>query len=357
MSAIESLDRARAERFAQQMVEVFNHGALTLMCSIGYRTGLFDVMATLPPSTTSEIADAADLHERYVREWLGAMTTSRVVEYDPAASTFELPAEHAACLTRTAGPENIGIQMQFIGMLAEVESKIVEAFRNGGGVGYEHFHAFHRVMADESASVHDTALIDAILPLVPDLPDGLAQGIDVADIGCGSGHAVNLMARAFPASRFTGFDISEEGLTAARAEAGELGLANARFELADAATLDVSDAFDLVTAFDAIHDQAHPTRVLANIHRALRPGGVFLMVDIKGSSNLEDNLDHPLATFLYTASTMHCMTVSLALDGEGLGTMWGEQLACRLLSEAGFDEVQIAAIDGDLFNSYYIART
>jgi hypothetical protein len=197
-----------------------------------------------------------------VREWLGAMTTGGVVEYDPTPRTFRLPPEHAASLTRAAGPENLAMEMQFVGMLAQVETPIVDAFRRGGGVGYEHFHDFHRLMAEERATVHDRALIDAILPLVPGLPDRLAVGIDVADVGCGSGHAVNLMARAFPTSHFTGYDFSPEGIATATAEARRLGLSNARFELADVSTLEAVESFDLVTAFDAIHDQAHPTLVL-----------------------------------------------------------------------------------------------
>ena len=102
------------------------------------------------------------------------------------------------------------------------------------------------------------------------------------------------------------------------------------------ATLDRSDAFDVITAFDTIHDQAHPARVLATIAGALRPSGTFLMVDIRAASAVEDNLDLPWAPFLYSVSTMHCMTVSLGLDGDGLGTVWGEQVATRILHEAGF---------------------
>jgi 2-polyprenyl-3-methyl-5-hydroxy-6-metoxy-1,4-benzoquinol methylase len=116
------------------------------------------------------------------------------------------------------------------------------------------------------------------------------------------------------------------------------------------------ERFDLVTAFDAIHDQAHPAQVLAGIAAALRPGGIFLMVDIRASSNLEDNLDNPFGTFLYGISTMHCMTVSLSLDGDGLGTVWGEQKARQMLTEAGFSSVQVTHVEADAFNAYYIAQ-
>jgi SAM-dependent methyltransferase len=164
------------------------------------------------------------------------------------------------------------------------------------------------------------------------------------------------MARAFPKSRFTGYDFSEEGIALGQREAKAWGLTNATFELKDAATLDGSRQFDLITTFDSVHDQAKPRRVLKGIHDALRPGGVYLCVDIAASSNVEENLDHPLGPFLYTISTMHCMTVSLALGGEGLGTVWGEQKARELLAEAGFTDVQVKQVAGDILNNYYIAR-
>jgi len=178
----------------------------------------------------------------------------------------------------------------------------------------------------------------------------------VADFGCGSGHAINVTARAFPASRFTGIDFSEEAIAAGTREAAHLGLTNATFESHNLAQLDKVEAYDVITVFDAIHDQAQPAQVLENIYRALRPGGVFLMADIKASSRLEDNVDVPMSTYLYTVSLMHCMTVSLALDGAGLGAAWGTQLATSMLGDAGFADVRVAEIESDPINNYYIAR-
>jgi 2-polyprenyl-3-methyl-5-hydroxy-6-metoxy-1,4-benzoquinol methylase len=211
-------------------------------------------------------------------------------------------------------------------------------------------------MAEMSGAVFDSSLIDVVLPLVDGLVERLRSGADVADFGCGSGHAINLMAQAIPASRFTGIDFSEEAIATGIAEAARLGLTNATFESHDLTRLDKDAAYDVITAFDTIHDQAQPARVLENIHRALRPGGVLLMVDIKASSRLEDNIGVPLSTYLYTTSMMHCMTVSLALDGVGLGTVWGRQLATSMLADAGFEEVEVAEIESDVLNNYYIAR-
>jgi ubiquinone/menaquinone biosynthesis C-methylase UbiE len=352
----QTIDQAKAEAFAGQVVGILNGSILALMTSIGHRTGLFDKMATMPPSTSQQIADATGLNERYVREWLGAMVTGRFIEYEPGSKTYRLPAEHAASITRAAGPNNLAAFLQFTALMGLVEDQIVDCFRKGGGVPYSAYPAFQRLMAEESGQVMDATLVDVTLPLVPGLVERLRTGIDVADVGCGSGHAINLMAKAFPNSRFVGFDFSEEGIAAGTSEAAKLGLTNANFQVQDAAQLDQNAAFDLITVFDAIHDQAQPRRVLANISRALKPDGVFLCVDIQASSNLEENMEHPLAPMLYGISTMHCMTVSLALNGEGLGTVWGEQKATELLHEAGFKQIDIEHVEGDIFNSYYICR-
>lgn len=349
-------DQAAAEAFAARVVDLMNGASIVLMLSIGNQTGLFDTMAGLPPSTSEEIARAAGLQERYVREWLGVLVTGRVVSYDPASRTYRLPPEHAASLTRAAGPNNLASMAQYVPMLAEVETQVLRCFREGGGVPYPEYTRFHRLMRDDSAQVFDATLVDVVVPLVPGLTERLEQGIDAADIGCGAGHAVNLLARAFPRSRFYGYDISEEGIELGRAEARAWGLGNATFEIRDAAKLGLRNRFDLVTTFDAIHDQAHPAEVLAWIHRALRPGGVYLCADVAASSNLEDNLEHPLGPFIYAISTMHCMTVSLAYGGDGLGTAWGQQKALAMLREAGFREIEVKRVEGDIVNNYYVAR-
>ncbi|MFL1377967.1 class I SAM-dependent methyltransferase [Nocardiopsis protaetiae] len=349
------LDQDRVEEFTGRVLGFMDAGSAALLLSMGHHLGLFDTMAGRGAMTSQEVADAAGLNERYVREWLAGSTMSGVVEYDPRTRTYLLPAEHAVCLTRAAGPDNLARFVSFLPMLAQVDEQVEDAFRHGGGVPYSAYDRFQQAMAEESVEVVDASLIDTTLPLVEGLPERLALGIDVADVGCGRGHAINVMGRTYPRSRFVGYDFSEEGISFARGEADAMRLSNVRFELRDVAMLDIEEGYDLMTAFDSIHDQAHPARVLAAIHRALRPGGRFLMVDIKASSNLEENADLPWGTFLYTASVMHCMTVSLALDGDGLGTAWGEQKALAMLAEAGFGRARVEEIDTDPFNNYYVA--
>jgi 2-polyprenyl-3-methyl-5-hydroxy-6-metoxy-1,4-benzoquinol methylase len=345
----------RVQEFAGKMFGVLNGAMLALMISIGRQTGLFETLATLPPSSSDEIAQATGLQERYVREWLGAMVTGGIMTYDPQAHTYVLPPEHAALLTHAAGPRNLARYTQFVPMLAEVEADVIACFRHGGGVPYSKYPRFQALMAESSTLRFDTLLLDQMVPLAG-MQNALARGIAVLDIGCGQGHAVNLLARAFPHSHFTGYDLSAGGIAAAHAEAQALGNTNVHFAVRDVSALNEPGRYALITAFDAIHDQAHPAAVLLGVAAALTPEGTFLMQDIGASSQLQDNIANPFAPFLYTLSTMHCMTVSLALEGAGLGTVWGEQRALAMLYEAGFTRVEVQRLEADPLNHYYIAH-
>lgn len=352
-------DPAKSEAFADKFVAALNHGALCLMASVGHRTGLFDVMSGLPPATPAEIAEMSGLNERYVREWLGAMVTGGVVEVDESSTRYVLPAEHAAFLTRAAAADNIAVFAQYIPLLGSVEDEIVECFQKGGGVPYEKFPRFHAVMAEDSGQSVLSSLESHVLPLAPGLTDRLSQGIDVLDVGCGSGRIMVRLAELYPNSRFSGIDLSTEAVGSARREAEARGLRNIQFLVQDLSDFDRTaepESYDLITTFDAVHDQARPMNVLRGIHRALKPGGLYLMQDIRGSSQVRNNIDHPIGTLLYTISTMHCMTVSLAYNGEGLGAMWGEEKTREYLEMAGFRSVETNQLAHDIQNNWYLVR-
>ena len=174
----------------------------------------------------------------------------------------------------------------------------------GGGVPYAKFPRFHDVMAEDSGQSVLSSLVSHILPLVPGLADELAAGMQILDVGCGRGRIVSRLAELFPKSRFTGMDLSSEAVLFAWQEAAEKKLRNVEFIVVNLSDFDEKaerEAFNLITTFDAIHDQAKPLKVLKGIHRALKPDGVYLMQDIKGSSDIHKNIDHPLGTLLYTA--------------------------------------------------------
>ena len=248
---------------------------------------------------------------------------------------------------------------QYIPLLGTVEDDIVHCFKEGGGVPYSRYTRFHEVMAEDSGQTVLSSLLEHIIPLLPNMEQKLEQGIRVLDVGCGSGRAMNLLAKRFPNSKFVGIDLSIEAVNRAKQEARENALNNVKFVARDLSRFDEdanSEKFDLVTTFDAVHDQAKPLAVLKGISRALKPEGVYLMQDIHGSSHVHNNTDHPIGPLLYTISCMHCMTVSLAQGGDGLGAMWGQEKAKELLTEAGFSNIQIHQLDHDFQNDYYIVQ-
>lgn len=348
-----------SEDFGARLLTLLNHGAACLMISIGHRTGLFDAMRDQPAMTSTALAARAGLNERYVREWLGAMVTEGIVTVDADSTHFFLPANHAAFLTRAAGADNIGVFAQYVALLGSVEDDIVHCFTHGGGVPYDRFPRFHAVMAEDSGQSVLSTLESHVLPLVPGLRADLERGIHWLDVGCGRGRIITKLAQLFPKSRFTGIDLSGDATAAARRDAAELGLTNIDFQVADLSDFDAtapSGRWHLISTFDAVHDQAKPLNVLKGIRRGLIEGGTYLMQDIKGSSHVHNNIGHPIGTFLYTVSCMHCMTVSLAQDGEGLGAMWGEEATREYLARAGFGSVEKHELAHDIQNNWYVVR-
>lgn len=357
MADNQTFDTLKAETFVGSLIDTLNKSALSLMISIGHRTGLFDIMSEMDFATSPEIADKATLNERYVREWLGAMVTGGVINYAPESKSFHLPAEHAAYLTRVAGADNIAVLAQYTAVLGEVEDDIISCFKKGGGVPYFKFHRFHEVMAEASGQSVLSSLESHILPLVPDLILKLKSGIRMLDVGCGSGEIVNKLATLFPHSNFTGMDLSEEAIAMASSAAALSGLKNVEFiikDLSDFHKTAPESKYDFITTFDAIHDQGKPLNVLKGIYRALKADGIYLMQDISGTSHLEEDIKHPIGTFLYTISCMHCMTVSLAQDGEGLGAMWGEETTKEYLRNAGFTSIITNKLSHDIQNNWYV---
>ncbi len=342
--------------FSERLLQILNHGMTALLVSLGHRAGLFDVLADGQQRTSGELATDAGMNERYVREWLGGMVAARIVEREPATGRHHLPPEHANWLSRSHPTSNLAVFAQYVPGLAQAEDRVLQCFREGGGVPYEAYPRFHDVMAEDSGQSIVPIIADQIVPLFPGLHERLEAGIDVLDIGCGRGLALMQLADRYPRSRFTGYDLSEAAVAYATEEAERRGLANVRYLSKDLTHWREPAAYDWITALDAIHDQARPDKVLAAIRLALRPGGRFLMQDIDLSSEPTDNINHPMGAMLYAVSCMHCMTVSLAQGGMGLGAAWGVQLAEKMLGEAGFDDIRIHRFPHDVQNAYFLMQ-
>jgi SAM-dependent methyltransferase len=350
------IDHARSAEFLDHLKATYRGAMLTMMIDLGHRHHLFDALAN-GSATSIELAERTGLSERHLREWLGAVAVGGIVHYEPATQSFTLPPENGFWLTGN-GYTNLGALSGMLNGLSNRIDDVAAAFEHGSGVPYENYRPHFTCAMDAIGRArYDALLVRVYLRKVDGLIETLTNRARVADVGCGTGHCLNLMAQAFPSSQFIGYDFAPDAIALAKSEAASMGLTNVVFEVADATSIPSDPGFDVVFAFDAIHDQADPVGVLSAIRRATRIGdGRFVMLDIKASSNLEDNMADPANVILYGTSVMHCMEVSLAGGGPGLGTVWGTQLASKMLGEAGFTEVEQFDLEGDPTNLLYACR-
>jgi ubiquinone/menaquinone biosynthesis C-methylase UbiE len=341
--------------YAGRVARTLNNGFTALMISIGHRTGLFDVLAALPPSTSEQVARAAGLAERYVREWLAAMTSALIVDHDPRTATYFLPVEYAAVLTRNAGANSLAPAAQMLSLLAGVEDLVVTGFQTGGGVMPEAYDRFNELMSAEKRQLVDESYVDSIIEVISGLRMHLDLGAKVLDVGCGDGALLHVLARMFPRSLFRGYDISHEAVRRACERAAEGDLRNVEFAVGDVASLDELRAYDLVLAFDTMHEQSYPRLVLRRIVASLKRDGVFVMQEVAVSSHLSRAAEHPFAPMLFALSTMHSVPVALAQEGEALGRMWGQERAAKMLGEAGFRNVRFETMGAEAISYLAVA--
>ncbi len=348
--------QSEAGAFVGQLFSWINGAGAVLLIDVAHRAGLFEAAAD-GTGTSDELAERAGLSERHVRELLNGLTCAGIFTYSPADGRYTLPPSRRQCLSGS-GPQNFAAATGFLGLAGRYVERVTETVAHGGGIPYSAYRPeFTALMDAGMRRVYDALLVDGYIPAVDGLAERLRLGARVADVGCGTGHVDNLLAAAYPESTFVGFDLAADALDRARAEASALGAANVTFEQRDVRHLPVDPPFDVVFAFDSIHDQADPAGVLARAREALHPGGMFVMIDVHMSSRLEDNIGHPMGTWMYTTSLFHCMQVSLAEDGAALGTCWGWQTATRMLEEAGFRDVTVlTAPAGDPINAIFVGR-
>lgn len=349
------MDRDAIREFMTQFMQMATGAATLGLVGVADRTGLFKALAGQGPQTLERIVEQTGLQERYVRELLPGLAAAEILRYDAGEATFELPDEQAACLADETSPYFLCGWTQMIPALLNVVPRVATAVREGGGVPFSDFGEDMIEGMDRSNSPGVRILLTRRwLRALPDLVERLKQGIRVADVGCGSGAAVLAMAQAYPASTVVGYDIDARSLDRARAKAVGEELGNAQFEQIGADSIPADPPFDLVTTFDVVHDIAKPREALRNIRNALAPGGTYLMVEPTAGDAIEDNL-HPGGAMMYALSTLHCLTQSLANDGEGLGAAWGPGLAEQYCREAGFSHFRRLEVDNP-FNSFYEVR-
>ena len=327
-------------RFGLKLLDICTGSILTQMIDIGYRTGLLEA-SSQGAATSEELSEKTGLYERYVREWLGAMTTGGIYQYDAHTGRYSLPAEHAVLLTGGTA-RNASPMIGLINQLGNLVTTLVERFRDGAGIPYSAYQPdFTHFMDDSWHRIYEDHLVEGFLGRFADLTEAMTNGIRVLDIGCGTGHAINVLARQYPKSTFVGHDLDEDAIQQAQMEAKKMGLANAVFEVMDVGNLPTEPAYHLIMAFDTVHHLPAPEVALNRIRDALTPDGDFLMVEFKFSSTVNGNIGNPFAAVYYGISLLHCVPVSLASGGPGLGLVWGEQMAKQMLSDAGFNNITI----------------
>ena len=348
------VDRTRIASFMDQFVDIAA-GATTIgLLAIADRSGLLRWMSSNPAGTSPEIAAGAGLEERYVREILSGLAAAGVVEYQPHEEIFKLPAEHALLVADESSPYFMGGWLDMIPSAMKHVDSIARAAIAGGGVAFENYGSEMIAAIGRGNTPSQTVFLTSRwLGAVAGLTESLAYGINVADIGCGTGAAARLMAEAYPRSRVTGYDASPESIALARQANADVS--NVEFKLATAEELSAPERFDLVTTFDVVHDLVDPAQALSNIRASLRPEGWYLMMEPAASSHLENNLD-PHGTLLYGISTMHCMTQSLAAGGAGLGAAWGEELAGEMARRAGFSSFEKLEQISNRFSNFFLLR-
>jgi 2-polyprenyl-3-methyl-5-hydroxy-6-metoxy-1,4-benzoquinol methylase len=312
-------DPAEVERFTGRVVTDLAGAMATVLCALGDRLGLFATLAA-GPATSADLAASAGLSERYVREWASGLYAAGYLDHDPETGRFGLPAGHAAVLADEPGPAFLGGAYGTVrGMLAVLD-RVEDAFRAGGGVPLDAYgDRFWRDVQRFTGPDFAHRLVQEWIPAVSGLPERLAAGAAVADVGCGAGRAAITLARAYPAATVTGFDILPANVELAGRSARAAGLdGRVRFERRDA-TQGLPGGYDVITLFGVVHDAADPLALLRAARAALRPDGVCLIQEISSGERLADNRG-PAATVLYGFSVLHCLPQSLAAGGEGLGT-------------------------------------
>ncbi|MGO9604846.1 MAG: class I SAM-dependent methyltransferase [Candidatus Binataceae bacterium] len=346
------LDWGKVKKFSAQVSNDIGAAMLGAMSYIGDRLGIFKSLAQAGSVTSSELAEKTGLSERYLREWLAAMTAAQYVIYDPAAKRYSMPPENAMILANDESPFFMGGFIQGIIANLSVTPKVLEAFKTGAGVRQSEYPAeTFESMERSSAAMYRHQLVRKWLPTMPQAVKALEEGGNSLDVGCGSGRGCIALAQAFPKAKIFGYDAHQGSLDRARNNAKAAGVADRiTFEVVDCTRLPAGK-FDFISTFDVVHDSIDPVGLLRSIRGALKPGGTYLMLEVNVSPRLEDNIN-AMGRMMYSMSTLYCMSVSLGGGGAGIGACMGEDKARELAREAGFSEFRRLPID-DLFSVLY----
>ncbi|MHC5021202.1 MAG: class I SAM-dependent methyltransferase [Planctomycetota bacterium] len=349
-----TLDTQKITACSEQLFGDLNGAMRAMVVHLGTRLGLFEALASGGAQTAAEFAALAGCHERYCREWLAAVVTGGLVEHDPVTGRFTLPPEHAAVLVDHGHPAYAAPWLGFIPSFGDILTPLCEAFRTGGGVPYEAYGDACRDAighGNRPMFLHDLA--DRWMPALPDVVERLAAGGRVADIGCGTGWSSIALARAFPGAHIDALDADAASAADARRNVDSEGLGHritVHHAYAEDGTLE--GPYDLVTAFECIHDLPYPVRVLERLRTLAAPDGVVLIADEKVEETLEANCNFT-GNLMYNFSVLHCLPQAMTVpESAGTGTAMSVSTLQEYAAAAGFSRAEVLPIDHELWRFY-----
>ena len=311
---------------------------------IGLRLGLFDSLHSGGPATAASLAARLGLAERYVREWALAQAANGYVTFDPSSDKFSLSAEQAMIFAIKDSPLYLAGAFDLAAAMIEGEPKVEKGFRTGEGVAWGHSAGclFCAVGAFFRPG-YVNGIVQSWIPALDGMLPRLQSGAKVADVGCGVGFSTLIMAQAFPASHFVGYDFHAPSIEQANAHAAAHGLADrVRFEAVPAKEIRET-GFDLITMFDCLHDMGDPRGCARHMKEMLADDGLWMVVEPNANDHPGDNMASPVSRLFYNASTMICVPTSLAQEvGEALGAQAGQARISGVLRDAGFSQVRRA---------------
>jgi len=338
------VDDAKLHQFMGQMLSDLGGAASVALVRIGDALGLYKTLHERGPVTVTELAAAAGVNQRYLREWLSHQAASNYLSYEPATQKFALPPEQAMVFAIEDSPVYMMGAFDLMTWMTESKDQVQAVFPTGGGVLWsDHSACFFCAVARFFRPGYHNNLVSNWLPALDGVVAKLERGAKVADVGCGHGWSTVLMAKAFPKSQFIGYDFHPSSIEHAAAHAREHGVtANTRFEVGTAKAYPEKD-FDLVAFFDCLHDMGDPAGAAAHVRQSLKPDGSWMIIEPMAGDNLEDNLN-PVGRIYYAGSTMGCVPTSLSQEvGAALGAQAGEAKLREVITAGGFGNVRRAA--------------
>jgi 2-polyprenyl-3-methyl-5-hydroxy-6-metoxy-1,4-benzoquinol methylase len=340
-----AVDEAKLGEFMGQMASYMTGGALCFSIWLGDELGLYRALASAGPVNAAQLASATGCHSRLVAEWLDGQAAGGLVTFDPTSDTFELTPEAAMALADENSPVFVARGMNTFAAMFIDKDKITDAFRGDGSLSWgEHHPCLFKGTEWFFRTGYRAFLPSEWIPALDGVDAKLKAGATVADVGCGHGASVVVMAQAYPNSRVSGFDFHGPSIDTARSRAEEAGVADrVSFEVAD--SKGYAGRFDLICFFDCLHDMGDPVGIARHAREHLEPGGTVLLVEPFAMEDRVTNLTtNPMAALMYTASSAICTPNSLSQEvGLGLGAQAGEARLREVFEQAGYGHFRLAA--------------